>query len=307
MLDRREFLKLAVGAAALQLAPRLRASEKTNDSTINEILKRISSTVRAKPLLATAEEHLVDSPDKGLIHWEWSHFRSDIDPKWFPQIEDVNADLLRLMNTTSDIPGCGLDSILQEGFIAGTTDVRIKDYQQIHRELLQDMLTVVVPFNLQHVTPSEHRIEEAMKDTEYLAKSTNQFVWSETHGLRQIKISPLARFGAAYGLSTQRNVQLLAAEDPELDAKAAEAERSGSEEEYQQCVIEDRDRHIVKLARASNRRMVHVILGYGHDLTDDVQESNAEYPQKISQITITSKEIVKYRKKEQELAEQKWH
>lgn len=279
---------MAVAGAATQLLPQASAQEKEKID-INSTLQNIANTLRAEPFLASVEEHLVPNPSIGLKQWRWWHFRPDLDEAQFPEVEKVNADLLPAMKTVHALPNSGLDMLLQEGFVTGRIQSQILDYRQTHRQVVELQNTFTVPL-APDIRPSQETIEREMANSEHVTKSVYQFVFPNGKA-RQVKISPLARFGAGFILAHQNGVELFPAEDPAIDAQAERAEQSGDKDEYDKWVLRERDAHFIKIVRESKRHMMHLLVGASHDLTDDIAVSNDKNLEKISHLVVTVKSL----------------
>ena len=89
----------------------------------------------------------------------------------------------------------------------------------------------------------------------------------------------------------QKKIALLPAEDPELDARAEWAERSGDEEEYQHWVIRERNEEFVRRVLESKRPIVYLLAGHKHDLRDAINCSNSEHDEQISLLVVRVKGI----------------
>lgn len=201
----------------------------------------------------------------------------------------MNEDLFKGMQVVYNIPNSGLDLLLHEGFIAGREKAQLEDCQRTHRQIVELQCTIHVPFATS-IPPKPAIVEKELCNPEHITRAVNQFVYPHSQA-RQVSVSPLTRFGAGYALSALKDVELLAAEDPILDEKAAHAEQYGMKDDFEKWVMTERDAHFVNLVREHRNRIMHLLVGYAHDLTDDVAKSNTEHDEQISHIVVTVKSL----------------
>lgn len=270
MQTRREFLASAAALAAPLLLPgRGRADDPP--PAINDTLRAIRDRLGMECDVHGTELHEVEHPTVGLVQWRWIHFRGDIGAGEFPAVTSANRELLSSMEAVHALPDSGLHQLLQEGFVEGRVQRHMAEYRDVHRELLRLHPPVSVPF-AGRVYPSPAAIERRMAERDWLEKPV---LHSSTFDgrTRRISLSPLARLGAGYGLHALHGIDLLAAEDPEIDRQAEAAEWSTDPAEWKKWLHTERDAHFLKLVRESKAQIVHLLLGYAHNLTDDVQAS----------------------------------
>ncbi|MBP9850356.1 MAG: hypothetical protein KBC47_01550 [Candidatus Peribacteraceae bacterium] len=287
MQNRREFLTSAVALGATLVAPRVLGQTRMTPALgINERLTKIAELLRRMPEIARVDDHLVDSPTNALVQWRWAHFRSDIDPTLYPDVERVNQELLTAMLSVYETEGNGLDELMVEGLVDGIIDTQIERSRRVQRQLITHLFTTHNLFGVQDRPPQPATVRRELNVEENLRRPVNQVIYPN-NAPTQLLMSPLGRLGAGYILSTQKPVMLLPAEDPAIDAKAEWAEKYGTEAEYQKWVKDERDKHFVKLVRSSTRDIVHFIVGYGHELTDDIAAGGND----MSHLVITPKGV----------------
>ncbi len=287
MFSRRVFLQSAGAALACGTLPVL--AEEAKSPGINETLNIIAETLRKLKEVDEVTEHFVEGPAKGFVQWQWAHFRPELAEHHFAQTETVNANLLPAMEAAHALPHAGLDTLLHEGMVEGRIKDQLAEYARVQRELIRFRFTTVVPFGgVNDIPPSEDIVDRELNVRENLLKPLNQVVYPYGKA-RRVRLSPLARLGAGYILAGQKPVTLLSAEDPTLDAKAERAEQSGDAAEYQRWVMDERDKHFAKLVHESKARIVHLLVGYGHDLTDEVGALNKHHDARLSHLVVRVK------------------
>jgi hypothetical protein len=281
MLNRREFLGSAAALGASLLSP-LQAEDHLFLPTINETLTMIAEKLESLNCIARVDKHLNISPSVGAVHWRWVHFFPDLDPLDYRPLEMGNEQLLKAMTIVHDMPGSGLDTLMHEGIVDGAVDAHMKSARKEHEALVRMQRTM----NFSDTDPSPEVIASNMKDPRSFQEPIFQ-VWNQyDQKERSAKISPLGKLGAGYALSTQRPVSFIATEDPIIDGNAEQAVREKNST-YNYWVFWKRERHIVQLLRAMNKKIVHILFGANHDFHDDIRRSNLENREKISEIVVT--------------------
>jgi len=294
MLSRRAFFSEAAAIGATLLgAGSLRAEQPDVPAVfINDTLERIASVLKKEKLVADADLYLVDAPTKGIVQWRWAHYRPDV-PRWcVPYVERTNRQLFHAMDRTRTIPGAQLDSLLHEGLIHGRGHLQFDKCMATQRELIRTLFTRPHPFVVRDIPPSPETVEKELYVFENLDRPVFQNVY--VNGARQgISMSPLTRLGAGHVLSVTRDVWLEETECPVLDAKAEQAERSGSEEEHRKWVMEARDAHFTEVIAACRRAIAHFLVGFGHDLTDDIENHNTlQNDNQMSHLVLTMQGVL---------------
>ncbi len=289
MQNRREFLQAAFGGVALAATGALGGEPEKKG--INDTLKAIAEKLRGVSEGAKIEERFVENPDTGLVQWRWMHFCRGLTKEQCPELERINEELLTGMQSVYELPESGLDHLMHEGLVEGRVADQMEGYRAIHRELIERKFTTVIPFGVgQDIAPSRERVDEELNVLRNMQSPVYQIVRFGREQ-RQVRLSTLARLGAGYSLASQKKIELLAAEDPELDAKAEWAEQWGTKEEYEQHVMTARDAHFVKLVRQAKLRIVHLLVGAAHDLTDDIAGGKEEYGENISHLIVSTKGV----------------
>lgn len=306
-MHRRLFLA-GTGAALAGLAlegPTVLAKEpKPKLPKINDTLESIAALLKGKGLVESVEFHGAKKPKKGVVQWRWTHYRPAIALEWLPYVERTNRELFAAMDAVRTMPDSGLDSIMHEGLIENRESQMIDHYREEQRIIVRTALTVPNPFGFQDITPSERAVDEGLKVFKNLDRPVNQFVCYEGQWYQE-RISALSRFGAGYIQSQVHGVALRPAEDATLDANAAKAEKSGDAAEFQRCVHAERDKHFIALVAAAKERIVHLLVGYAHVLTDDIGEHNSVSKDDISHLVVTVPGVVASEAYEKSLRERK--
>ncbi len=288
MQNRREFLQALGGLA---LAGAVARGSEPEPKDINDRLKLIAETLRGKLEGGKVEEHLVEKPTTGLVQWRWVHFCRSLEPRQWPLLEQVNTELLGGMQAVHGLPESGLDRLMHEGLVEGRVAEQVEGFRTIHRELITRKFTAHVPFGIgQEILPSKERVNEELNVPKNMEAPVSQIVYFGRER-RQFRVSTLARLGAGYSLGIHNKTELLAAEDPELDAKAEWAERWGTKEEYEEHVMRARDAHFLKLVVGSKAKIVHLLVGAAHDLRDDIATRHKEHGETISHLVVSTKGV----------------
>lgn len=290
MLNRREFLGItaasAIGAVA-QDAPLFAAEKSVVQQDINTTLQKIITLLRAEPTVAKVDEHLVDSPAKGLVQWQWAHFRPDIDMVHLPQVEEVNRQLVDPMQKVINMPGSGLHALFHEGFMDGKIKDVMSDYDSAHREM--------VFRHYRRLHPNHFRVQRFDRTIQTRMDSMRDMQWPRQQQEFTSPISPLTRFGVGYALARcNPSLRFLPAEDTDLDAKAAEIEKKYPEDspEYRLHVLTNRNTEFVRRAAENPDAISHLLVGYNHRLQQAIAERHAKHPdKKLSYVVVWVKGI----------------
>lgn len=295
MPTRREFLgsaaALAVGLAGPAFGQEKEEKKPEGIIDINKSLQEIAKELLAEDIGATVDTYNVENPTGGVIQWRWNHFRPEMLDIAYPDVELINRELFEAMKKIRDLPNSGLDSLFIEGFADGAVRTKIREYRQIHRQLITNQLTTFIPFGGSDIRPTRDVVDRELWKPENMGKTTNQLVYPNYGGRRTVKVSPLARFGAGYILSELHDVTVLPTEDMALDARAEQAEMSGNPKEIEKWVMQERDKQFLKLMLESKRRLMHLLVGYNHNLTDDIAAVNAKNDERLSHIVISMKSL----------------
>lgn len=293
MLDRREFLRtMTTSAAALALPSLVDANEQCID--INQRLCGITTELRNSPVIQSVDMHMVCHPTTSLVQWRWAHFLPEIELRYSGQVEQVNSNLLTAMKQVRAISHSGLDVLIQEGMVKGKEEHFVQLHEDIAKDLLYMGMTTAPIFHTEMTkTPTKEDVEKAMHDTDAIRQRVTHYVRTYFGDERRIRFSPLGRVGAGYFLSSDSATKLVAMEDPTIDAKARDAQYGTDKESFEKWVIAERDAHLINLVRESRRPVQHVLLGFSHDLTDDIAASNAANREQISHIIVNAKGLPK--------------
>lgn len=290
-MQRRGFLQTcAVIATEYAARSRVIADEpaQTPAFCINTKLTEIAEALRECCQVAHVEERLVDNPTIGLTEWEWAHWRTDLAECFLPIVDIVNRELLIPMERVSSIANSGFDEIVQEGCIEGREKEYLRYLRNTHQELIRTQFSVSLPFGVvQDWVPDDAKVQKELTIRANQFRPVHQVI-KINDGFRQFYLPPVARLGAAYTHGVLHPpFTLLAAEDEYIDSMAEAAEQSGDPELFRLWVMEARDRHFIKVVREHRRKIMHILLGHGHDLTDDIAISNCETDERISHIIVT--------------------
>jgi hypothetical protein len=284
MHNRREFL-FVVGAAALEVAARpvLRM-----ESVVNDRLEIVADKLRQLAEIRSIDLHAVENANAGLIQWAWPHFHADgEDEEEYVTMELSNDELLSCLSAAHEIPEAGFTALAIEGIVAGREEHFFLDSLNLHRSLVREQLTEPSSLNLQRPHSSAQEIDKEVIAMHRIREPVTQVAESSKHKVhRTFVISPLARLGAGYFFSLQKDVGLLAGEDPVIYERSKEFEHASSDEEYHRWVILERNKHFVRIAREGRERMFHLLAGYKHDLKDAIKASNETYPRQISYMRV---------------------
>ncbi len=256
---------------------------------VNIVLKSIADEVKikAKDVIADATPYLVDDAEIGLVHWRWGHFIHEIDPRVLPQLERVNAEIFSAMLVVRDMEGGELQSLMHEEVETGDEAAHLKDLQKLHESLVR-MQRVMAFYE---TDPPPEKVAALMKDPKSLHEPVLQLVHPFNQPVGQMTLSPVARLGPGYALTTQRDVVIQAAEDPFISTQKRFAIQSGNERDVAKWVIAQREGWIMQSLRRSRKKVVHLLFGYEHNLKDNIETNNRRYPQKISLLEITVKSL----------------
>lgn len=290
MQNRREFLTSALAAGACLAASRVRGQEPSKtELAINDRLKKISDALKGTAEISDITEHFVDSPAQALVQWRWFHFSRGMLERHLPTLEKANGEIYTSMQTVRALPDCGLDALMLEGLVEQRWEKQVEEFREIHRSLIERQFTTVIPFGVgQDIPPTKDTVDHELNVPENLLKPVHQIVYPRGRA-RSVKASPLGRLGAGYMMHSQKDVALLPAEDPQIDARAEWAEHWGTQEEYDRWIFTERDKHFIKLVQANKRQITHLLVGANHNLTDDT-------PKDMSHIVITVKSIAEAEK-----------
>ena len=295
MPTRREFLgsaaALAVGLAGPAFGQEKEEKKPEAITDINKSLHDIAKELLAEDIGATVDVHNVENPTGGVIQWRWNHFRAEMPDAAYPDVELNNRELFDAMKKVRGMPNGGLDGLFMEGFAEKAVRSKIREYRDIHRQLITNQLTTFVPYGVSDIRPTRDVVDRELWKPENMGKTTNQLVYPNYGGRRTVKVSPLARFGAGYILSELHDVTVLPTEDMALDARAEQAEMSGNPKEIEKWVMQERDKQFLKLMLESKRRLMHLLVGYNHNLTDDIAAVNAKNDERLSHIVISMKSL----------------
>lgn len=296
MPNRREFLQSAI--ASLACTPLLSQAQEREQKQvpvdINQTLQKIAQVLRTCPDVALVEEHFIDSPAKGLVHWSWMHYRYDIQNYEIPRLERVNKELLSAMQTARTIPHSGLDTLRMEGLIEGKVAQQIENYRNDLRTLIKLQITVPITFGLWlDIQPTQEIIDREMNVVDNLYKPILQTAGPDDNPKtsRFVCMSPLARLGAGYVFSMLHGTKLFPAEDSYIDSRAAMAEHSRLESVKSYWVLHQRNTHAVKLVRESDQDIENLLMGAGHRLRSYIEASNDQYKKKMSSLRVTVKSL----------------
>lgn len=285
MPTRREFLRSATAGTSLCFAPSLAFPEekKVVGAGINDTLGAIADLLKKQESVMRVESRLVEHPTVGLVQWRWIHFCEAVGIEQFDQLEEVNAKLVSMMKLVREQKGSGLDRLMHEGLVTGRVKEQLEDMRKVHRELIEKQCKnrAVKDADLEKMT------DESLNKMERLLEPTTQIFDTSRGTMRIFTMSPLARLGAGYILSTQSPLTLMDMEDPVIDRKAAEAEQSGSAYLYNKWVMTERDKHFLKLICKERGRVNHFMVGAAHDLTDDITREHENGTEKISHVVVT--------------------
>ena len=308
MLNRRAFLGSMVAAGATYITDCTMGQDeavksqqveqrKTPAIDINSTLRKIAIVLRGSPVEAVVDEHLVENPTTALVQWRWDHFLLGMDKEQVRRVERNNEELFEAMLLTHDIPNAGLESLMHEGLIKGREKIDLDADKHIHRALVSAQLIDADRWTGNIVGfPTNQMIEDAIKTRKSLQRPVYQKIYDTRHCF-EYTISPLTRLGVGQALSAHKNVRLTFAEDHLFIRKAAEADENQDEVEYRRWNNVERDRHFVIIARENKRHINHLLLGYKHDLTDDIRTNNYHHHKKISHIVVTVPSIPREEKK----------
>ncbi len=289
-MHRRDFLKASAGGLASLALPQSAHAERGN-MDINQKLCEITTVLRNSDAIKNVDLHLQCHPTKGLVQWRWVHFHKRADIMHTPEVENVNAELLTAMQEVLQVPSSGLDELWQEGMIEGRENECIDYHRGLAKLVIQWLLERPDPLQSQKTKDvTEEEIIAALHDRDQFTERVHHEILVDQRW-RPVHFSALGRAGSGQFLSMLSGTKLLAAEDPEIDAMAEKAEenRISDPKAYNEWVLRRRDEHFINLVLQNKRPVQHLLVGCGHDLTDDVQKSNNENKEKISHIIVTAK------------------
>lgn len=282
MPNRRAFLGTTFGALATSVLPALHAEEREPPSQINSTLAQIKTTLESLSVVHRVDSHLVNDPAVSLVHWRWMHFYPDIQPSEYRMLEQGNAELLTAMTAVRTMPDAGLDVLMHEGMVDGKVQEYLKSVRAEHEALVRMQRSM----NAYDIDPKAEKIAQEMQSLRSLQQPVFQSWYRYDNQQRSAMLSPLAKLGVGYALSTQGPLEHRAAEDPYNDTFAEQAVR-GHNPHYDYWVFWKRERHVVELLRSMKKKIVHVLFGACHNFQDDIVRSNVRNPDRLSEIVVT--------------------
>ncbi len=300
MLSRRAFLsETAAGAALLSAGVLPAAQPSVADVHINETLERIVSVLEKNNLIAEANMQLVDAPSKGVVQWDWTHFRTHLDWVWIPYIRKTNQQLFHAMDNTRSIPGAQFSELLHEGLVRGRGELHIAGCT----ELYNDLRTKKRTDEFLQLFTSQQKVETRPNTFDTFDLPVSQTVYNG-HEPRRMFLSPLTRLGAGFAHHILNGLRLQETECPILDAEAEKAELGNDPIAYQKWVIDERNKYFVQVIAACRRSVAHFLRGLAHDLTGDLQTHNELHNDaQISSVTLTVQGAMEYRERMKEEAQ----
>lgn len=176
MPTRREFLgsaaALAVGLAGPAFGQEKEEEKKPEVITdINASLQAIVAELLAEDIGATVDVYNVENPTGGVIQWRWNHFRAEMSDDAYPDVELNNRELFDAMKKVRGMPNGGLDGLFMEGFAEKAVRSKIREYRDIHRQLITNQFTTVVPFGGSDIRPKPGVVERELWKPENIKKA----------------------------------------------------------------------------------------------------------------------------------------
>lgn len=261
----------------------------TVETGVNGTLRKIIKLLKAEPTIAKVDEYLVDDATKGLVQWQWAHFREDMNMDYLPKAIRVNEQLVSPMQKVINMPDSGLHFLFHEGLVDGKMEDTIRRFDDTHRALIYKNYKLLHPRHFD-VQPYDKVIETKMNSMFDMQIPRKQELFDGNQPYT-LSISPLTRYGVGYALARcNPSLLFLAAEDVKLDAKAEETERNFPEDssDYQLHVMQNRNTEFIRRILENPDAISHLLVGYNHKLQQAIAESHAKKPdKKLSHIVVS--------------------
>lgn len=283
---RRTFLAGLAGTAALGAMDSFGTESEEQSVDVNATLEKIAALLREKKLVESAEFHKATDAKKAIVQWRWAHYQPAIDIELLPHVERVNRELYAAMDAARGVPDSGLKELMHEGLIKGREGELVDVYRKQRREIVRNLFTVTNPFGGSDTFPTEQEVTRQLNIFENLDTPVNQLVYYNGQPYTE-KISALSHFGAGFIHSELNGVILVPAEDSTIYDNAHKAQFAGDPVAYERWIHAERDKHFVKVAAEAKSAIMHLLVGWGHVLTDDIEQYNLSSENDISHLVLT--------------------